>query len=153
MPPDQEAGSGVVAAHHRPHLDGLRTLAVYLVVAFHASVDKASGGFIGVDVFFVLSGYLVTQVLLRDVEGQGGVRFGRFYSRRVRRLLPAAAINLVASAIVFTVIAAPATVESAVASVKGAALYVSNWVFIAQSASYFGPDIDASPANSSGHNR
>ena len=57
---------------YRPHLDGLRAVAVYLVVAFHAGVARASGGFIGVDVFFVLSGYLVTGVLVRDLEAPTG---------------------------------------------------------------------------------
>ena len=59
-------------------------MAVYLVVAFHAGVGRLNGGFVGVDVFFVLSGYLVTTVLLRDVEEQGRVRLARFYARRVR---------------------------------------------------------------------
>ena len=63
-------------AHYRPHLDGLRAIAVYLVVLFHAGVVRISGGFVGVDVFFVLSGYLVTQLLLRYVYGQNGIRFG-----------------------------------------------------------------------------
>ncbi|MEJ7583644.1 MAG: hypothetical protein WKF43_06020, partial [Acidimicrobiales bacterium] len=60
---DAAAGWG-----YRAHLDGLRSVAVYLVVIFHAGVDRLSGGFIGVDVFFVLSGYLVTQLLLRDLR-------------------------------------------------------------------------------------
>src|SRR4051794_41370909 len=58
-------------AHYRPHLDGLRAIAVYLVVLFHAGVVRFAGGFSGVDVFFVLSGDLVTQLLLRDVLGRG----------------------------------------------------------------------------------
>ena len=71
---------------YRPHLDGLRAFAVYLVVLFHAGSGWFSGGYIGVDVFFVLSGFLVTQLLLRDVTRPGSIRFGRFYSRRFRRL-------------------------------------------------------------------
>ena len=81
-----------------PQLDGLRALAVYLVVAFHAGSRRFRGGFIGVDVFFVLSGYLVTQLLLRDLDATGGIRFGRFYSRRFRRLLPAAFVALLVTA-------------------------------------------------------
>ena len=67
-----QPGAGVVEAGYRPHLDGIRALAVYLVVVFHAGVTSVDGGFIGVDVFFVISGYLVTQILLRDLEGPGG---------------------------------------------------------------------------------
>ena len=65
-----------VAASDRPYLDGLRAVAVYLVVLFHAGSERFSGGFVGVDVFFVLSGFLVTQLLLRDLAAVGVVRFG-----------------------------------------------------------------------------
>lgn len=68
----------------------MRFLAVYRVVAFHVGVDRLSGGFIGVDVYFVLSGYLVTRRLLRDLRANGRIRLSRFHSRRFRRLLPAA---------------------------------------------------------------
>ena len=131
---------------YRPHLDGLRALAVYLVVAFHAGVGRASGGFVGVDVFFVLSGYLVTALLVRDLDGERGrVRFGRFYARRVRRLLPAAALNLVVTAIVFGVVAAPVELADARNAIRAAALYVANWYFILQSADYFAADVESSP--------
>jgi peptidoglycan/LPS O-acetylase OafA/YrhL len=63
-------GDAAESAHaYRPHLDGLRAVAVYLVVVFHAGSDRFAGGYIGVDVFFVLSGFLVTQLLLRDITG------------------------------------------------------------------------------------
>ena len=130
---------------YRPHLDGLRAVAVYLVVLFHAGSDRFSGGYIGVDVFFVLSGFLVTQLLLRDITGRGSIRFGRFYSRRFRRLLPAAFVALIVTAVVFTAIAAPAEVASAVGSFKAAFLYSTNWYFIHQSTGYFGADISTNP--------
>ena len=100
-------------AHYRPQLDGLRAVAVYLVVAYHAGIHAFSGGFIGVDVFFVLSGYLVTLLLLRDFRAAGRIDFRRFYSRRFRRLLPAAFVALVVTAAVYTAVAAPADVSNA----------------------------------------
>ena len=90
---------------YRPHLDGLRTLAVYLVVAFHAGLALFGGGFIGVDLFFVLSGFLVTSILMRDLGTTGRVQTRRFYSRRVRRILPAAITTLLITAFVYAAIA------------------------------------------------
>ena len=131
---------------YRAHLDGLRAVAVYLVVAFHAGMGRLVGGFIGVDVFFVLSGYLVTTVLLRDLHGEGGrIRFGRFYARRARRLLPAAAVALVVTAVVFSSLGTTSELLDARSAIRAAALYVANWHFIHQASDYFAADIDASP--------
>jgi peptidoglycan/LPS O-acetylase OafA/YrhL len=122
---------------YRPFLDGVRSLAVYLVVLFHAGVGRAAGGFIGVDVFFVLSGYLVTQVLLRDLDGLGGVRFGRFYARRFRRLLPASFVVLVSTLVVFGWVAGPAEVAQAAGGFRAAFLYSANWYFVREATDYF----------------
>ena len=130
---------------YRPYLDGMRAVAVYLVVAYHAGLERFSGGFIGVDVFFVLSGYLVTQVLLKDLRGTGGIGFRRFYARRVRRLLPAAGFALVVTAAVFAAIATRAEVADATGAFRAAAMYFANWYFIDQSTDYFGADIQTSP--------
>src|SRR5207248_9287868 len=119
--------------------------AVYMVVLFHAGSNWFSGGFTGVDVFFVLSGYLVTQVLLRDIAGDGSIRFGRFYARRYRRLLPASFVALLVTATVYAAIASPADALSSVAGFKSAFLYVSNWFFIHRSTAYFGGDITKNP--------
>ncbi len=81
-----------VTSGYRPQLDGVRTIAVYLVVAFHAGLAGFAGGFIGVDIFFVLSVYLITGLLLRELEAGGRIRLSRFYARRYRRLLPAALV-------------------------------------------------------------
>src|SRR4051794_22386870 len=134
----------VSTAAYRPHLDGLRAVAVYLVVLFHAGAVRFAGGFIGVDVFFVLSGFLVTQLLLRDLA-QESIRFGRFYARRFRRLLPAAFVALIVTAVVFTAIARAGEVVDAVGSFKAAFLYVANWYFIHHSTGYFGADISENP--------
>lgn len=144
---DRPVGASVddAPSHHRPHLDGLRTVAVYLVVAHHAGLGRFSGGFIGVDVFFVVSGYLVTQLLRRDLAASGAIDLRRFYARRVRRLLPAAAVVLVATAVVFTVVGSPAEWGDAEDAMRAAALYVSNWFFLARATDYFAADIAANP--------
>ena len=133
------------AARYRPQLDGLRAVAVYLVVAYHAGVHGFSGGFIGVDLFFVLSGYLVTQLLLRDFRQSERIGFRRFYSRRIRRLLPAAIATLLVTAAVYTAVASPAEVVSARGGFRSAFLYVANWHFIAQSNNYFAADVNSNP--------
>src|SRR6202040_3664142 len=139
------AGTSESAAAYRPHLDGLRAVAVYLVVLFHAGSSLFPGGYIGVDVFFVLSGFLVTQLLLRDINARGSVRFGRFYARRFRRLLPAAFVALVVTAIVYSAIASPVEMASAVGSFKAAFLYSTNWYFIHQATGYFGANLATNP--------
>jgi peptidoglycan/LPS O-acetylase OafA/YrhL len=130
---------------YRPHLDGLRAVAVYLVVLFHAGLERISGGFIGVDVFFVLSGYLVTQLLMRDLSSRGAIRFGRFYARRMRRLLPASFAALVITAVVYSAVATSTDVSSATNAFKASFLYVANWFFIRRSAGYFSTDVNTLP--------
>ncbi len=136
---------GRVGVGYRPHLDGLRAVAVYLVLLFHAGADRFSGGFVGVDVFFVLSGYLVTQLLLRDLVSRGSIRFGRFYSRRMRRLLPASLATLLITGVVYSAIASKAEVASSVNAFKAAFLYVANWFFIRRSTGYFATDVNTLP--------
>ncbi|MEQ1787071.1 MAG: acyltransferase family protein [Acidimicrobiales bacterium] len=133
------------AEGYRPHLDGLRAVAVYLVLLYHAGLARFGHGFIGVDVFFVLSGYLVTQLLLRDIAQHDGVRLRRFYARRYRRLLPAAFVALMATAVAFTVVATVAEVSGASDAFRASFLYVANWYFIHQAADYFATDIERSP--------
>lgn len=91
---------------YNPSLDGLRALAVLMVVAFHARVPYAGGGFLGVDVFFVLSGYLITRILIDEQEKTGGIALGSFWIRRLRRLYPAL-IFMVLVYIVFAPLAFP----------------------------------------------
>jgi peptidoglycan/LPS O-acetylase OafA/YrhL len=138
----------VVAGGHRPPLDGLRAVAVYLVVAFHAGIPRFAGGHIGVDVFFVLSGYLVTGVLLRDLaSGDGGrrIRLGRFYARRARRLLPAAIVCLLITAVAFATFATTAEVLASERGFRFASLYLTNWYLIDSSTGYFATDTAHSP--------
>jgi peptidoglycan/LPS O-acetylase OafA/YrhL len=143
-PADVAPPEAVPARGYQAQIDGLRSIAVYLVVLFHAGVSRATGGYIGVDVFFVLSGFLVTRLLLRDLEGGGTVRFGRFYARRFRRLLPAAFVALVGTALVFVVVD-PIEARASLDSFRAAFLYVANWFFIRESADYFGSAVAADP--------
>jgi peptidoglycan/LPS O-acetylase OafA/YrhL len=133
------------ALSYRPHLDGLRALAVYLVVAFHAGVRGFDGAFVGVDVFFVLSGYLVTRILIRDLLDHGRIDFGRFYARRFRRILPAAATVLILTGLLYAVVATPLQASDASSGYRACFLYVANWHFISQSTNYFASTISASP--------
>src|SRR4051794_26631226 len=84
-------------------LDGLRAVAIIAVVMYHADVPWTSGGFLGVSLFFTLSGYLITRLLLDEHGQHGRVALGRFYARRFRRLAPAAVVVLVATSVVFGV--------------------------------------------------
>jgi peptidoglycan/LPS O-acetylase OafA/YrhL len=134
-----------VRSRYRPHLDGLRAVAVFLVVAFHAGLKGFGGGFVGVDVFFVLSGYLVTQLLLGDLASGGRIRFQHFYARRFRRILPAAAVTLVITAIAYGAVATHFQAYDAIGDFRASFLYYANWHFIAQATNYFAPPIGASP--------
>jgi peptidoglycan/LPS O-acetylase OafA/YrhL len=137
--PEVSAGSSEpglpVAAGRNDALDGLRALAVAGVMAFHFAVPGASAGFLGVDVFFVLSGYLITRILLAQVAA-GRPDLVGFWVRRIRRLAPALAVS-VAAVIAWGATAAPAIVRDGLrADVTSTLAYVANWHFIASS-SYF----------------
>src|SRR5580658_4933574 len=80
---------------YRPDIDGLRAIAVLAVIGFHAFPAWIRGGFVGVDVFFVISGYLISAILLTGME-RGSFRFSRFYIRRIRRIFPALIVVLLA---------------------------------------------------------
>ena len=79
----------------RPDIEGLRGIAILIVVGFHCGFPGFGGGFVGVDVFFVLSGYLITALLLAEVQRTSRLSLLEFYARRVRRLLPASALTLI----------------------------------------------------------
>ncbi|MCU0505308.1 MAG: acyltransferase, partial [Chloroflexi bacterium] len=95
--PDTSAARPAAERDFRPDIEGLRAVAVVLVLLYHAGVPGFPGGYIGVDVFFVLSGFLITGLLLRELRGSGTISLPRFYARRARRILPASALVLVAT--------------------------------------------------------
>lgn len=121
---------------YRPALDGLRAIAVLAVVVYHVSLPE-SGGYLGVDVFFVLSGYLITSILLIELADRGSIAYGEFLRRRVRRLLPAALLVLCAVAILTGLRGDPSALGSRRRELLAAIGYASNWYFIHSAQSYF----------------
>src|SRR3984885_11202460 len=102
-----QQGRGSEPKRFRPGIEGLRAVAVLAVVLFHAEVPGVGGGYVGVDVFFVISGFLITGLLWREVSTTGTVRLRRFYGARARRLLPASATVGVVTAIASAVLLPP----------------------------------------------
>jgi peptidoglycan/LPS O-acetylase OafA/YrhL len=125
----------------RGDINGLRVLAIVPVVAFHAGVPGFNGGFVGVDVFFVISGFLITTNLLREVESTGRINIGKFWAKRVRRLVPASVLMLLVSLPVALWLLSPLQWAALGKSAGASLLYVSNFVFARQSTDYFAADL------------
>ncbi len=132
-------------AGFRPDVQGLRAVAVVAVVAYHSGFPGLRGGFIGVDVFFVISGFLITGLLVTDVERTGKVSFREFYARRARRILPAAILALLVTLLVSYVVLPPLQVPGAARDAVAAALFVANFRFAAQSTDYLGAHPNPTP--------
>ncbi len=114
-----------------------------LVVLYHAGLSWLPGGYIGVDVFFVISGFLITGLLLREVQATGRVRLGQFWARRLRRLLPASALVLVVTLLAARLLLPPLTVPGVAQDGRFTALYVANLWFAFSSVDYLA---DPSPS-------
>ncbi|OYN75027.1 acyltransferase family protein [Mycolicibacterium sphagni] len=131
--------------YFRPDIEGLRAVAVLGVVMFHAAIPGIRGGYVGVDVFFVISGFLITGLLWREVSGTGSVRLRKFYGARARRLLPASAtvgiITMIASVFLLAPLRVPTVLYDGIAS----ALYVGNYWFILDNINYFADSLTPSP--------
>ncbi|MES1159072.1 MAG: acyltransferase, partial [Terricaulis silvestris] len=127
---------------YRADIDGLRALAVLPVLAFHAGLAPFSGGFVGVDVFFVISGFLITGMIVAEAE-EGRFSLVRFYERRARRILPALIAMIALIAIPVSILLIPETLKAFGASAAAAVLSVSN-IFFWREAGYF--DLSAAQA-------
>jgi peptidoglycan/LPS O-acetylase OafA/YrhL len=130
---------GVAPAGHlsyRADIDGLRAVSILLVVAFHAGIARFPGGYVGVDVFFVLSGYLITGLLLKEHDTHGRVRLAEFYARRARRLLPMAALVLSLTTVAGLWLLPPLSRVELLRDARAAALYVANWRYSVQATAY-----------------
>ena len=120
-------------------LDGLRAIAVAAVLIYHFFPWLLPGGFLGVDIFFVVSGFLITSLLLREHEATGRIRLGAFWRRRARRLLPALVAVLLLGSSAALLVGGDVLVGIG-AQIFGSLFFVSNWVFIARGADYFARD-------------
>lgn len=121
----------------RADVEGLRALAILLVVAVHAGVPWLGGGFVGVDVFFVLSGFLITGLLVKEASATGRLRFAAFYVRRLRRLLPALFVMLLVTAVLAMLLLAPGEQRGQAPAAALAAMWLSNIHFALAQLDYF----------------
>lgn len=131
--------------HFRPDLEGLRAIAVLLVLLYHVGVPGFAGGFVGVDIFFVLSGFLITGLLLRELRSTGALSIRGFYARRARRLLPAAGLVLLVTLGASVVVLSPLRIAAISADIGSAATYISNIRFAVQANDYFATSEPPSP--------
>ncbi len=129
----------------RADIEGLRAIAVLAVVLFHAEVPGVGGGFVGVDVFFVISGFLITGLLWREANTTGTVRLRGFYGARARRLLPASALVGIVTAVGAAVLLPPLQARTTFGDGIASALYVSNYRFLLQGVDYSAPYLPPSP--------
>ncbi|KQX08051.1 MULTISPECIES: acyltransferase family protein [unclassified Leifsonia] len=133
------------AAGFLPEIQALRTVAVLLVVVYHLWPGYLPGGYIGVDVFFVISGYLITAHIIRQVVDKGSFSLTGFYVRRIRRLLPAALVVLAVVGIA-TFLWAPQTLWNDTGKqIVASAFYVENWALVVNSVDYLGAAVESSP--------
>jgi peptidoglycan/LPS O-acetylase OafA/YrhL len=139
-PDEQEAGR-----RFRPDIEGLRAVAIVAVLLCHAGVPFLAGGYVGVDVFFVISGYLITRLLLGEIDRSGTISLRGFYARRAKRLLPLSAVLLATVGVLSMILLSPLRNTEVAGDIIASALYVANWHFAAQSVDYFAQGLEPSP--------
>jgi peptidoglycan/LPS O-acetylase OafA/YrhL len=129
----------------RPDIEGLRAIAIVAVLLCHAGIPFLAGGYVGVDVFFVISGFLITRLLVGEIDRTGSVSLVRFYARRARRLLPLMLVVLAAVGLATALLLSPVRGKEVSGDIVSSALYVANWHFAAQSVDYFAQGVEPSP--------
>lgn len=122
---------------YRPAIDGLRALAIVLVLAAHARLPGLAGGFVGVDVFFVISGYLISALLLGELHRDGRLQLASFFARRLRRLLPALLVMLLLSSLAALLLLSPSQQDGAPGDALAALSWTSNLLFAFAQRDYF----------------
>lgn len=129
----------------RSDIQGLRAVAVGIVLLYHAHAPFLPGGFVGVDVFFVISGFLITGLLLKEAAAEGKISLAAFYARRAKRILPAATIVLLVSALLTYTMLPRTRWDDTAAQILAAALNMVNWVLAGTAVDYLAGDDAASP--------
>jgi len=142
--PAKPAPIRTVARRFRPDIEGLRAVAVLLVVGAHAGLGPVAGGYIGVDVFFVLSGFLITDLLLKTHDSRRRISLADFYARRVRRILPAGTLVLLVTVVVYLGLGAYRATQIA-GDGQWASLFAANLTFIQQGTNYLDAHLPPSP--------
>jgi len=140
-----EAGTAPGDRGFRPDVEGLRAVAVLLVVLYHAGVPGLTGGYVGVDVFFVISGFVITGLLLREHRGTGGTSILDFYARRVRRILPAATLVILAAVVAACVVLGVVSGNSTADDGRWAAVFLANFHFESVGTNYLSANLPPSP--------
>ena len=140
-----EAGTAPDDRRFRPDVEGLRAVAVLLVVFYHANVARVTGGFIGVDVFFVISGFVITGLLLRERQRTGHTSILNFYARRVRRILPAATLVILVVVAASYLLLGYVSGDLIADDGRWAAVFLSNFHFEAVGTNYFTAKLPPSP--------
>jgi len=128
----------------RRDIQGLRAVAVLLVVIYHFFPEFVTGGFVGVDVFFVISGFLITLLLFKEIERSGRISLSGFYARRIRRLLPAAVVTMVGTALASALIVGPVRLVGILQDMAWTSVYLANFHFAQATTGYF-DNSDPSP--------
>ncbi|MFC2064934.1 acyltransferase family protein [Chloroflexota bacterium] len=131
--------------HFRPDIEGLRGVAILLIIGYHAKFQLFQGGYIGVDIFFVLSGYLITWLLINEAEENGTINLLKFYARRVRRLLPAVAVMVIVIIPIGAILLAPFEHREIANTAVATSAYLSNFYFARAAVDYLGSSIDLNP--------
>jgi peptidoglycan/LPS O-acetylase OafA/YrhL len=129
----------------RPDIEGLRAVAILAVVAYHAGLSAIPGGYVGVDVFFVISGYLITEHLGRELTASGRISFGAFYARRARRLLPSALLVIGVTVAVSCALLPPLQAMAVAKDGLANAFYVGNYRYALQATNYLSVSGPVSP--------
>ena len=125
-----------ISSTHIPAIDGLRALAVFAVVLYHLGISWIPGGFLGVDLFFVISGYVITRLILDSIESANGLDIKEFYAARIRRLLPGLVVLIIVTS-VFTALFAPDAIRRFISDVPFVLTGTNNWQLVALNQDYF----------------